>query len=150
MGNTKSQNAKPQKKKTPWLPLIAAVLVILVVAVALFSKDKTADPAGGDSLTLQPGESLDIPLEELSAAARFYPVEVNGTQMEIIALEDASGEIRTAFNTCQICYLSGGAIMSRRAASWSAKTAAASLPPTRWGFRPGAAIPGPSSPRTGR
>lgn len=107
MGNTKSQNAKPQKKKTPWLPLIAAVLVILVVAVALFSKDKTADPAGGDSLTLQPGESLDIPLEELSTAARFYPVEVNGTQMEIIALEDASGEIRTAFNTCQICYLSG-------------------------------------------
>ena len=107
MGNTKSKNAKPQKKKTPWLPLAAVVLVVLVAAVALFSKDKTADPAGGDSLALQPGESLDIPLEELSAAARFYPVEVNGTQMEIIALEDASGEIRTAFNTCQICYLSG-------------------------------------------
>lgn len=102
MGNTKSQN-----KKTPWLPLAAVVLVVLVAAVALFSRSGATDPTGGDSLTLQPGESLDIPLEELSAAARFYPVEVNGTQMEIIALEDTSGEIRTAFNTCQICYLSG-------------------------------------------
>ena len=106
MGNTKSQNTKPQKKKTPWLPLVAVVLVVLVVAVALFSRNGTTDPTGGDSLALQPGESLDIPLDELSSTARFYPVEVNGTQMEIIAL-DASGEIRTAFNTCQICYLSG-------------------------------------------
>ena len=101
------ENTNPQKKKKPWLPLAAVVLVVLVAAVALFSRSGATDPTAGDSLSLQPGEILDIPLEELSAAARFYPVEVNGTQMEIIALEDTSGEIRTAFNTCQICYLSG-------------------------------------------
>lgn len=39
--------------------------------------------------------------------AAFYPVNVDGTEMEVIALKDADGTIRTAFNTCQICYDSG-------------------------------------------
>ena len=37
----------------------------------------------------------------------FYPVEVDGTEMEVIAGKDSQGKIRTAFNTCQVCYDSG-------------------------------------------
>lgn len=37
----------------------------------------------------------------------IYPVEVDGTQMEVLAVTDSEGNIRTAFNTCQICYSSG-------------------------------------------
>jgi len=50
---------------------------------------------------------LTIPVKEISEKALFYSVEVDGTQMEVIAVKDSDGNIRTAFNTCQICYDSG-------------------------------------------
>lgn len=53
-------------------------------------------------------EDLTIQIGELSAVkAAFYPVEVEGTQMEVIAVLDENGAVRTAFNTCQVCYSSG-------------------------------------------
>lgn len=56
---------------------------------------------------IKEGENLVIPISDLSEKARFYPVEVDGTEMEVIAGKDSQGEIRTAFNTCQVCYDSG-------------------------------------------
>ena len=53
------------------------------------------------------GNALSIPTDELSENAEFYPVDVDGTEMEVIAVKDSTGTIRTAFNTCQICYDSG-------------------------------------------
>lgn len=53
------------------------------------------------------GEDLVIPISGLSTTASFYSVEIEGTPMEIIAVIDNDGNIRTAFNTCQICYSSG-------------------------------------------
>lgn len=56
---------------------------------------------------IEKGDSLVIKTEDLSEDAEFYPVEVDGTEMEVIAVKDAKGTVRTAFNTCQICYDSG-------------------------------------------
>lgn len=53
------------------------------------------------------GSSLIIPTEELSENAKFFPLVVDGTEMEVIAGKDSAGTIRTAFNTCQVCYDSG-------------------------------------------
>lgn len=53
-----------------------------------------------------PGD-LVIPVREISSAARFYPVEVDGVKLEVIAVKAPDGSIRTAFNTCQICFDSG-------------------------------------------
>lgn len=61
----------------------------------------------GTGQTISEGESLVIPVSEVSATAQFYPVIVDGTEMEIIAVKDSGGYIRTAYNTCQICYSSG-------------------------------------------
>ncbi len=52
-------------------------------------------------------KKLVIPISNLSEKATFYPVEVDGAEMEVIAGKDSKGEIRTAFNTCQVCYDSG-------------------------------------------
>ena len=56
---------------------------------------------------IKEGEKLVIPISDLSEKAMFYPVEVDGTEMEVIAGKDSQGKIRTAFNTCQVCYDSG-------------------------------------------
>lgn len=58
-------------------------------------------------LKLEEGDALEIPISEISEKASFYPVELGDTRLEIIAVKDKSGTVRTAFNTCRICYDSG-------------------------------------------
>jgi uncharacterized membrane protein len=43
----------------------------------------------------------------VSSEAGFYPVEIEGVRFEVIAVRASDGTIRTAFNTCQVCYDSG-------------------------------------------
>mgnify|MGYP002860424366 CR=1 FL=1 len=50
---------------------------------------------------------LVIPVNEVTETAKFYPITVDGTDMEVLAVRDSEGHIRTAFNTCQSCYTSG-------------------------------------------
>lgn len=84
-----------------------------VMAASSATKDKKTAKAEKDKSEeketekIEKGDSLTIKVEDLSEDASFYPVEVDGTEMEIIAVKDAEGTIRTAFNTCQICYDSG-------------------------------------------
>lgn len=67
----------------------------------------TEDTDSGEVARIAEGGSLVIPISEITTNASFYPVEVDGTELEIIAVKDSDGYIRTAFNTCQICYDSG-------------------------------------------
>ncbi|MDR1930866.1 MAG: DUF2318 domain-containing protein [Treponema sp.] len=50
---------------------------------------------------------LVIPIAEITENAVFYPVDIQGTRLEVIAVKAPDGTIRTAFNTCQVCYGSG-------------------------------------------
>jgi uncharacterized membrane protein len=50
---------------------------------------------------------LVIPVAEVTGNAVFYPVEIEGTRLEVLAVKAPDGTIRTAFNTCQVCYASG-------------------------------------------
>jgi uncharacterized membrane protein len=50
---------------------------------------------------------LVIPIAEVSETAAFYPVDIEGTRLEVIAVKAPDGTVRTAFNTCQVCYGSG-------------------------------------------
>ena len=63
--------------------------------------------SSAETETLAEGESLVIQTSDVTEDATFYAVEVDGTEMEVMAILDSDGEIRTAFNTCQICYSSG-------------------------------------------
>jgi uncharacterized membrane protein len=50
---------------------------------------------------------LVIQIADITENALFFPVVIDGTQMEVLAVKTADGTIRTAFNTCQVCYASG-------------------------------------------
>lgn len=84
-----------------------------VMAASSATEDKKTEKADNDkneekeAEKIEKGDNLIIKVEDLSEDASFYPVEVDGTEMEVIAVKDAEGTIRTAFNTCQICYDSG-------------------------------------------
>ena len=50
---------------------------------------------------------LVIQIAEITENALFFPVVIDGTEMEVLAVKAPDGTIRTAFNTCQVCYASG-------------------------------------------
>jgi uncharacterized membrane protein len=52
-------------------------------------------------------QDLVIQTAEITENAVFYPVDIEGTRLEILAVRAPDGTIRTAFNTCQVCYASG-------------------------------------------
>lgn len=105
---------KVPKKKTSLLPILAvAAVAMCVVVVFLVKGSGGSDKSNGigsensGAVTISSGESLVIPTADITTDASFYPIEVDGTNMEVIAVKDSAGNIRTAFNTCQICYGSG-------------------------------------------
>ena len=84
-----------------------------------------------------------IPVKNISSTAQFYPVDVDGTQMEVLAVKAPDGTIRTAFNTCQVCYDSGRGYYKagRRCSCMPELREPLSYEPGRSGGQ-GAAIPG--------
>jgi uncharacterized membrane protein len=81
-----------------------------LAAVALFTLCTTAVFAQNTLNQRKPvitDRDLVIQIAEITENALFFPVIIDGTEMEVLALKAPDGTIRTAFNTCQICYASG-------------------------------------------
>jgi hypothetical protein len=123
----------PVKKQNKWLMptgITAVAAVVLVVAIfalkgggagngttdnvgdadtgaAVVSTVQGTGSASSDVGSTAQGADLVIPISEISTTAQFYPVEVDGTKFEVLAVEAPDGTIRTAFNTCEVCYDSG-------------------------------------------
>jgi uncharacterized membrane protein len=53
------------------------------------------------------GADIIIPLADINETARFYPSTVDGLSVEVLAIRASDGTVRTALNTCQVCYDSG-------------------------------------------
>jgi len=123
---TKKHPGNPQpmvavKKQNKWMRptvITAAIAVIAVIGILAVkgsgAKGEAANkaaqaPAAAVSVTVAPAANGDliIAISDISSTAKFYPVEIDGTKLEVIAVKAPDGTIRTAFNTCQVCYSSG-------------------------------------------
>lgn len=52
-------------------------------------------------------EGLLIQKKDVTRVATFYPYQAGGQYMEVLAVKAGDGSIRTALNTCQVCFDSG-------------------------------------------
>lgn len=95
---------------------VIAGLVILGAGYTMITpkKDKTVDNIESqETATSTPikgsGENGDlvISLSDISEKPKFYSYNELGNAMELIAVKASDGTVRTAFNTCQVCYSSG-------------------------------------------
>jgi uncharacterized membrane protein len=77
--------------------MIAALACATIVAAAT---QGAAASTSGDY-------GIIIKKKDITATASFIPYAYNGLKMEIIAVRASDGTIRTALNTCQVCYQSG-------------------------------------------
>ncbi|MDR0570192.1 MAG: DUF2318 domain-containing protein [Clostridiales Family XIII bacterium] len=91
----------------------ATTLLALALVVALTGcanrelSDERAKPDGSQPRREAVVGGLTIPIADITEKAAFYSVDVDGTKMEVIAVKAPDGSIRTAFNTCEVCYDSG-------------------------------------------
>ena len=99
--NQKSNSILQEKKGKSKLPIILATAVILVAGFFIIK-----GIYGNDTENVSANE-LVIPKAEVSETAKFYPYKVGNIYMEVVAVKASDGTIRTALNTCQVCYDSG-------------------------------------------
>lgn len=107
-------NMKKTKSDKPMQLVIAlGVIIVIVTGLFLFTKNdsNSQEVANSQNSTIesQLSESGDliIPVADITENASFYGYDVDGTKLEVIAIKAPDGSIRTAFNTCQVCYSSG-------------------------------------------
>ncbi len=105
-----SRNNQHKNMKINKLAIVALGLAVIAIAAALFSNNgKEENQQVGNVMESQFAENGDllIPITDITEKASFYSLEVDGTKLEVLALKAPDGTIRTAFNTCQVCYNSG-------------------------------------------
>ena len=66
---------------------------------------KTATAAPTKATTK--GAGIAFTKSDITETAQFIPYEVDGVKMEVVAVKAPDGTVRTALNTCQVCYDSG-------------------------------------------
>lgn len=79
---------------------------VVMASMIAFSGGK-GEEGTNNSKGVQKGGNVVIDKNEIGTSATFYPYEVEGVELEVMAVKASDGTIRTAFNTCQICYASG-------------------------------------------
>ncbi|MDR0851046.1 MAG: DUF2318 domain-containing protein [Clostridiales Family XIII bacterium] len=87
----------------------SSLIAVLVLTIVLLLAGCGGSGEGGSvtAAATPAGQDIVINVGDITETARFYPTEVDGTAVEILALRAPDGTIRTAFNTCQVCYGSG-------------------------------------------
>ncbi len=83
---------------------MAGILLALAFVVVLAGCSKTNIEAKGGSDFMSADGDLVIPVSDITDKPSFFPAEVDGIKLEVLAVKTSDGVIRTAFNTCQVCY----------------------------------------------
>lgn len=78
--------------------LMVCVLSAVIVLGSFLSKGK---------IRATTTDGVKIIKSQVTSKAKFYPYKVGKTYMEVMAVKASDGTIRTALNTCQVCYDSG-------------------------------------------
>ncbi len=86
--------------------IVAVVAVVIVGGGYLNQKGQDSDNTG-NTIKKVVDSNLVIQTKSVTDKPSFYPVKIDGTDMEVIAVKASDGTIRTAFNTCQVCNNSG-------------------------------------------
>lgn len=90
-----------------WIKISYLSLAIMLSAAFLAGCSSAEEKEQEQEQEQEQGSDLVIPVSEVTETPSFYSVTLGDTDMEVIAVKASDGTIRTAFNTCQICYSSG-------------------------------------------
>ncbi len=104
--NTNRKDVTNSNKAKKGIAILASAVLVLIAALLIITGALGSDTQTAIQ-TSNSGNDLVIPKSEVTETAKYYPYSVGGTEMEIVALKASDGTVRTALNTCQICFDSG-------------------------------------------
>jgi uncharacterized membrane protein len=86
---------------------ILGIVFIAIVAIALFGfkgGGNTPGPEPSEALTLNDNGELELAETTVTSAAKFYTYNIGGTDVRFFALRGKDGDVRVAFDACDVCY----------------------------------------------
>jgi len=102
---------KKAKKASLVVTCLAAAVLILGVSFASAGCAEAKSQASQDTMpsksAIVSGDGIVIDKSEITEKVKFYPYNAGGIEMEVLAVKAPDGTIRTALNTCQVCFDSG-------------------------------------------
>ncbi|HAS90941.1 MAG TPA: DUF2318 domain-containing protein [Sedimentibacter sp.] len=107
----KANKTKKVKKNNNLVLGVVAVIIIGIAAFTFLNSGKDDEIAKNSkptaiSATDENGDMV-IQTSDITEIASFYGYDELDTYIEVLAVKASDGTIRTAFNTCQVCYSSG-------------------------------------------
>lgn len=97
----KSKKAVSSKKSDKALFIGVGACIVLFALFFIIKGNSTKASATNEA------KDIVIQKSEITEKAKFIPYQAGNTKMEVVAVKAPDGTIRTAFNTCQVCYNSG-------------------------------------------
>ncbi len=79
---------------------VAVCIALFIFALPIAFSQETDPKASADW-------GIVIKKKDITMKAKFYSYVLDGRNMEVFAVKASDGTIRTALNTCQVCYSSG-------------------------------------------
>lgn len=82
---------------------IVLVSVLLFVSLLFFS-GCTSNQSPEGNVSMVESDVITIPVEEISSQAQWFEYAFQGTNIKFFAVKASDGSIKTAFDSCDICY----------------------------------------------
>jgi len=103
---------------------IIGVFLTTIIAMSIFTgcsqKGEVGSTSNSKTVTTTEAKVVPIPeaksvtpagikivKSEITNIVKFLPYEIDGKKLEVLAVKANDGTIRTALNTCQVCFESG-------------------------------------------
>jgi uncharacterized membrane protein len=95
-----------RRSVVPYVIAAVALAAVAVVGFVLVSGGGPAVPVTDTAraATLDGGRATFRVDELVDGAARFFSADVGGTSVKYFVVEDAKGDVRAAFDACDVCY----------------------------------------------
>lgn len=110
-GKWKMKKQIKKKNKSIYYVVLAAIVIVafsgIILSNSIKGKESGTGQSKGAEAKLSANGDLIIPVADVTEKASFYDYKVDDTKMQVMAVKAPDGTIRTAFNTCQVCYGSG-------------------------------------------
>ncbi|MDF2557875.1 MAG: uncharacterized protein K0R71_1703 [Bacillales bacterium] len=98
-------------KKLLFILSLTTLMLILTACGDSNSKQSNSSESKNSNqtiaLTVSPTGDVELPIKEVSEKATFYTFTYNNMEMGALAVKASDGTVRTALNTCQVCFDSG-------------------------------------------
>ena len=121
--NQSKKKAPRKKLKAGLIALIGVFVLAVFVGIALAvvnsgakgddiaaqttPSESAANSAKEQKAAVVTGKDIVIDKSKITEKAAFFPYQSGDIKMEVLAVKAPDGTIRTAMNTCQVCYNSG-------------------------------------------